>query len=320
MKLKKETKIIIGATALLSAAVGASIATVKMLTDMAIKKDLPKAAVKLKPRLNSALIGDEYYKKASLLSQKLEGKLHNTVHIESCEGLKLYGHVFTAPEQKRVVICMHGWRSEWSFDFGGCADFFLEEGCTLILPEQRCHGKSEGEFIGFGVYERFDCLEWINYAKNLFPDTPIYLCGVSMGATTVMMASGLQLPDCVKGIIADCGFTSPRGIWKHVMKNNLKMSEKLAYPIANFYVNKKAGYDGEGASTVEALKNCKVPVLFVHGDADTFVPHSMTLENFDACASDKTLLIVEGAGHGLSYFFETEKYQKHIKDFFNKND
>ncbi len=320
MKLRKETKIIIGATALISATVGASIATIKMLTDMAIKKQLPRSAEKIKPRLNNRLIGQEYYEKASLLSQKLEGKLHNTVHIESREGLKLYGHIFEAHEPKRVVIAMHGWRSDWSFDFGGCADFFLEEGCTLILPEQRCHGKSEGEFIGFGVYERFDCLDWIEYAKNLYPDMPIYLCGVSMGATTVLMASELDIADCVRGIIADCGFTSPRAIWKHVMKNNLKISEKLAYPIANFYVNKKAGYDGDGASTVSALKKCKVPVLFVHGDADTFVPPCMTHENFDACASDKTLIIVEGAGHGLSYYVDTERYQNAVREFFNKND
>ncbi len=319
MKFKKETKIIIGATALISAAVGASIATVKMLTDMAIKKDLPRAAIKIKPRLNSQLIGEEYYQKASLLSQKLEGKLHNTVHIENREGLKLYGHIFEASEQKRVVIAMHGWRSDWSFDFGGCADFFLQEGCTLILPEQRCHGKSEGEFIGFGVYERYDCLDWIEYAHSLYPDTPIYLCGVSMGATTVLMAAGLDMPDCVKGIIADCGFTSPRAIWKHVMKNNFKISEKLAYPIANFFVNKKAGYDGDGASTIDAMQKCKVPVLFVHGDADTFVPPSMTQQNYDACVSDKTLVIVEGAGHGLSYYVETERYQNAVKELFEKN-
>ncbi len=320
MKMKKELKIVIGVTAVLSAAVGASIASVKLLTDMAIKKQLPTSADKIKPKIRGNLIGKEFYDKAENLAQKLEGKLHNTVFIESRDGIRLCGHLFTAPVQKRIVICMHGWRSDWSFDFGGCADFFLEEGCTLLLPEQRCHGKSGGDFIGFGVYERYDCLDWIEYASTLFPDTPIYLCGVSMGATTVLMTAGLQLPDCVRGVIADCGFTSPRAIWTHVMKNNLKISEKLAYPIANFYVNKKAGYDGDGASTVDAMRECRVPVLFVHGDADSFVPPSMTLENYDACASDKTLFIVEGAGHGLSYYIETAEYQSHVRELFEKYD
>ncbi len=319
--MKKETKIALTITAIGSAVIATTITTVKMLADIAIAKQLPRVANTAKKKINSELIGDEVYAIAAEYSKKLKCREHEKIIIQNREGTELVAHYFPAEKEKRLVIAMHGWRSSWSFDYGGVIDFLLDEGCSVIIAEQRCHGESGGEYIGFGVYERYDCLDWINYANDRFGNSiPIYLCGVSMGATTVLMAAGLELPNNVKGIIADCGFTSPREIWTHVMKNNLKISGKLAYPIANYYVSKKAGYDGEDASTVEAMKNCKVPILFVHGDADKFVPLEMTNKNHDACASDKKLLIVKGAAHGASYFKDTFNYQKLVKEMFDKYD
>lgn len=319
--MKKETKILIGISAVAAVtAAAASVLTLNMLSDMAVAKKLPRAATRARKRMNSAIMDEDSFEMGREAAKALEARPHTRIELINREGLRLIGHWFPTREQKRVVLCMHGWRSGWSFDFSGAVDFLQGEGCSLLMVEQRCHGDSEGEFIGFGVYERYDCLDWLEKARELAPDTPVYLLGISMGATSVLMAAGLELPDCVRGVIADCGFTSPRAIWSHVMKNDLKISDKLAYPIANYFISKKAGYDGEQATTVEAMKSCTVPVLFIHGDADRFVPHSMTLEAHDACASDRTLLIVHGAGHGLSYYVDTETYQRHVREFFAKND
>jgi fermentation-respiration switch protein FrsA (DUF1100 family) len=187
----------------------------------------------------------------------------------------------------------------------------------MVYPDQRGQNESEGEYIGFGVLERHDCLNWIKYINERFGDSlPIYLLGVSMGASTVLMTSGFDLPDSVKGIIADCGFTSPRKIWEHVIKNNLKMSGKVAYPIVNAICKREAQFDGEEFSTTEALAKNQKPVLFIHGGGDSFVPIQMTFENYLACTAPKELLVVPGAGHGMSYITDSEAYMKAVKSFF----
>ncbi len=320
--MKKETKIKIGVGVAVgvTAAIAATKAVMDVMSDVTVAKDMPPAATKVKKVLTDKLIDDEAWTAATALSKELEKRPHEEVTIDNRDGLKLVGHWFERQNAKRVVICFHGWRSGWSTDFAPAVPFFENEDCSLLLVEQRSHGKSEGEYIGFGVYERFDCLDWIEYAHAREPELPIYLCGISMGASTVLMASGLGIPSCVHGIIADCGFTSPRAIWAHVMKKNAKIGEKLSYPLANYFISKKAGYRGEDASTIDAMKVCRVPILFVHGDADGFVPLSMTEQNYEACASDKTLLVVKGADHGTSYIVDPESYENHVRELFARYD
>ncbi len=320
--MKKETKIKIGVGVAVgvTAAVAATKAVMDVMSDVTVSKNLPTHAQKVKEVLTDKLIDDDAWKAASELAKSVESRPHQEVTIKNRDGMTLVGHWFERENAKRVVILFHGWRSSWSTDFAPAIPFFEEEGCNLLLVEQRSHGKSDGEYIGFGVYERFDCLDWIEYAATRANGLPVYLCGISMGASTVLMAAGLGIPPCVHGIIADCGFTSPRAIWAHVIKKNAKIGEKLSYPLANYFISKKAGYRGEDASTLDAMKVCRVPVLFVHGDADGFVPVSMTEQNYEACSADKTLLIVKGADHGTSYLVDPESYQNHVRELFKKYD
>jgi fermentation-respiration switch protein FrsA (DUF1100 family) len=263
------------------------------------------------PKICLALENSE---KAKLLSTE-------KVSVKSFDGLNLMGEWYPAEDPKRIVIAMHGWRSSWQLDYGTSIDFLHDNGCSILLANQRSHNESDGEYIGFGVFERFDCLEWINYLINRFgKDIPIYLLGVSMGATTVLMASGFVLPASVHGIIADCGFTSPKAIWSYVAGSNLHLSEKLVYPIANAITKAKAKYDGEDCTTTDALSHNTVPVLFVHGTNDKFVPIQMTFENYTACKAPKELLVVPGAGHGFSYLEDTKLYQKTVLEFFRSYD
>jgi len=169
-------------------------------------------------------------------------------------------------------------------------------------------------FIGWSecepVFSRF-----VFAHKQMGTSLPVYLAGVSMGATSVLMASELELPDNVCGIAADSAFTSPHAIWKHVSENNLHIPYALHKGGADRMCQQKIHMEAGAASTIEALKHCKVPVFFAHGTDDHFVPVEMTYENYKACASEKRLLIVPGADHCLSYLMEKENYERAAKEF-----
>lgn len=187
--------------------------------------------------------------------------------------------------------------------------------------EQRGQGGSGGDYIGFGPIERYDCLDWINWViDRCGNEIPIYLGGVSMGATTVLMAAGLELPDNVHGIVGDCGFTSPHAIWKHVANKNLHIAFGLRGAVADTLYEKITQTDDADYSTVDALRNCSVPIMLIHGTDDHFVPVEMTYENYKACTSPKKLFIVPGADHGMSYYIDKEGYEAVIKDFWRRFD
>ncbi len=322
--MKKNTKIALTATgvaAATAAVAGAVVAFGKFFGAVAINRKGVKLPMSMRNRMTGGMMEDPAIPDILKASDDARALPTETVTIQSSDGLTLTGHYYPCKDPKRIIIAMHGWRSSWPVDYGMSSRFFHDCGCAVLYPDQRGTNNSDGEYIGFGVLERRDCLDWISYVINRFgTDLPIYLVGVSMGASTVLMTLGYELPDCVRGCIADCGFTSPHAIWTHVMNENLGLSEKLAYPIINRICNKKAQFDGDEYSTVEALKENTVPVLFIHGGADKFVPIQMTFENYEACTAEKDLLVVPGAGHGMSYASDTEAYKNAVRKFFKKHD
>lgn len=254
-------------------------------------------------------------------AQMLRDRDTETVAIEADDGTRLVGHWYPCDNAKRVLVAMHGWRSSWAKDFGLVADAWHDSGCSVLFAEQRGQGESGGEYMGFGMTERHDCLRWVQWVNEVKGDTlPIYLMGVSMGATTVMMASDLDMPVNVRGIIADCGFTSPYAIWKHVAENNLHVAYDLVSKIADDMCKKRIRMGSRDFSAAQALEKTTIPVLFIHGTDDRFVPVEMTYENYKACASEKRLLIVPGAEHGMSYFTERVRYEEAVIAFWNDFD
>ena len=159
--------------------------------------------------------------------------------LENREGLTLVGHLRECEKAKRLVIAFHGWRSAWYRDFGLLADFLSREQCSVLYVEQRAQNESEGDYIGFGLTERYDCVDWANWAAERFPGLPVYLMGVSLGGATVLMAAGDILPAAVHGVIADSAYTSPRAIWQHVMGKNLHLPVRAATVIADQPVPKE---------------------------------------------------------------------------------
>lgn len=239
-----------------------------------------------------------------------------SVSIFSREGFRLSGKYYPKKNSKKTMICFHGFRSKAKIDFGASSKFYHNQGFNLLFVDQRSCGNSEGRYIAMGTLERYDCLEWVDYImKRSNGETDIYLAGVSMGATSIILAAGLGLPKNVKGIIADCGFTSPYEIFKHTLKYYFKLPEFPVLNISALIFRIKLGYWIKKINTVEVLKNIEIPILFIHGNEDRFVPIDMTLKNYEACNSNKEIFISEGAWHGLSYITNPKLYEKAVKEF-----
>ena len=251
-------------------------------------------------------------------SARLHARNPEKVYITNKEGLRLCGHWIEAEAPKRTVVMMHGFRSGWDKDFAVAVDFFVGCGCNLLIIEQRARGESEGKYITYGIRERFDCIEWLVYADSRCGGKlPLYADGISMGAGTVMLASELDMPKNVAGILADCGFTSPAEIISYVMKQSYGLPEKPIVPILSALCKKVAGFGFYDRSTEDALKNNKRPLLLIHGEDDFFVPCEMSVRNYNATAGPKELVIVPGAGHGLSYIVDREACESAILRFFD---
>ena len=185
-----------------------------------------------------------------------------------------------------------------------------------FLQSREARGESDGDYMGFGMLERHDCLKWAQWVDAQNPDDlPIYLTGVSMGATTVLMTGNMDLPANVRGIMADCVFTSAYDIWKYVAEENLHLHYGLYASVADDLCKKRIQMTSRECSTKDALSECKVPVLFAHGTGDSFVPVQMTYENYGACTSEKRLFIVPGAEHGMSYFVDPAGYEREMQAF-----
>lgn len=323
--MKKTTRnILIGAGATvvgIGAITTVSYSITKKLLKIAMDRETPEVLKQKREKITGTEKAEDFMNAITDAQQKLEAREQETVEIEGYDGINLIGHWVPCKNPKRVIVAMHGWRSTWAQDFGTIADYWYDSGCSVLYAEQRGQGNSDGEYIGFGLLERYDTRDWVNWVNEKTGGTlPIYLGGVSMGATTVLMTAGLGLPENVKGIIADCGFTSPQAIWKHVVENNLHMPYSLHAGAANDLCKKRINMSSKEYSTTDAMKQCTIPVLFIHGSDDNFVPIEMTYENYKACASDKEILVVPGAGHGMSYFTEKEKYENAINKFWNRLD
>lgn len=251
---------------------------------------------------------------------RLRSKALEAIQIPSSDGILLTGHWYPAENAKRVIIAMHGWRSSWYHDFGMVSNFLKEEGCSVLYAQQRGQNNAQGDGIGFGVLERYDCLSWVKWAQSNTPENlPIYLLGISMGATTVMLASELELGNRVKGIIADCGFTSVEAIGSHVLKS-LNVHLPFSKRTMDYLCKKHLQVKANAVSTVQALKNSRLPFFLAHGEADTFVPAAMSRENFQSAEGRGELFTVKDAEHGMCYYCAPREYERRVKAFWEKYD
>lgn len=259
----------------------------------------------------------QFREKIDKWSQETQKLPCEQMEITSFDGLRLRGRYYEFAPGAPIELMFHGYRGTAERDLAGGVQRCFKLGRSALIVDQRCSGQSQGNVITFGILEHRDCLRWVDHMIEYFgPDVKIFLCGISMGAATVLMAAGKPLPDNVIGVLADCGYTSPKEIIQTVIRR-MGLPPKLAYPFVKLGARVFGRFDLEETSPIEAVKNCKVPVFFVHGEADDYVPCQMSRENFDACASRKKLMTVPGAAHGLSYPVAQGQYLQAVGEFFD---
>lgn len=269
-------------------------------------------------------LSDEDNQKVMESWKYLKAQNWENVSITSYDGHKLAGHYLEHPNPRGLVLQIHGYRGCGAFDFSCAVEPFYNAGFSLLIVDQRASGDSEGRHITFGFKERYDVVDWAKYVETRFPGLPVVMDGVSMGASTVMLAAGIGYPKNVKAIIADCGYTSPGDICRKVLKQWFGLPPFPLYYGANFWVKVLAKFDLDGASCKEALRNLKgtgIKILIAHGRKDDFVPYYMSEENMKAFDEDEigdtaVFFTSEEAGHGMAFLIDRDGYMKELDAMF----
>ena len=239
---------------------------------------------------------------------------HKWVETVSYDGLILRGRYYDNRCEKTAIV-FHGYRSAAARDFSCALQLYESLGFNVLMVDQRAHGRSEGRLITFGIKESRDVVSWVKFVTEKYAPQKILLGGMSMGATTVLLACGEDLPGSVKGVIADCGYTSPREIIKITAEKRFKFNAEFFIPFMDIFCRLFGKFSVKNVSTANAMKNSRIPVLLIHGTADDTVPLEMSERTIKSCSGKSRLLIVEGAGHGLSFLTDRTTVIKAIKEF-----
>ncbi|MBO4433298.1 MAG: alpha/beta hydrolase [Clostridia bacterium] len=265
--------------------------------------------------------GDEayfgkHYKAIAEGANYIMSQQYEEHYIKSYDGLTLYGRYLKNGDSKKTVMLFHGYRSCGEKDFSGSFKYLVDSGFNILLVDQRSHEKSEGKIISFGVKESRDVITWLEYLlKTYGDDKKVFLEGLSMGAATVLFSARFDMPENVKGIIADCGFDSPERIIRKVAKQNFRINGFLLMPLLDQLCRLFGKFSVYEVTSEDALKNFKKPVLLIHGTGDAFVPCEMSKASFEAANEPKFICLVDGAMHGMSYLVDTPKVQKAFNEF-----
>lgn len=265
---------------------------------------------------------------AEAMNVFLEGDWRSWVREQSFEqwemisndGLALKGYFLEAKEPtNKTVVFAHGYLGRGN-DMGLYGQYYYEDlGYNVFFFDMRGHGKSEGAYIGFGWHDRLDIINWLDVIKDKKgSELEFVLHGLSMGAATVLMASGEKLPENVKAIIADSPYTSVYDLFEYQMQRMYHLPAIPILPSTSVVTQMKAGYSLSKASALDQVKNAEVPILFIHGNADTFVPTDMTLTLYENTKSEKEILLIDGASHGEGFVLEKSNYTATVNKFLQK--
>lgn len=243
------------------------------------------------------------------------------VWLTAPDGARLLGRVLVPehPNGRTMLLC-HGARSSGIGEYRFMAPYLYKNGYTLVIPDHRGCGESDGKYMGYGTHESKDTFLWLRYAKERFPENSIFLLGISMGAATVLMMSNHLEDAAVKGVIADCPYTSAWDEFSYQMHTSFHLPDFPILHICDLYCRALCGYAFKAASPLESVKCAKKPILFIHGSADDFVPTFMQDILFDACPTEKEKLTVEGAVHARSYYTNPTLYNQTLLTFMDTYD
>lgn len=244
---------------------------------------------------------------------------HEDVYLTSHDGLKLHAAYFPQGDEKKTAILFHGYTSQGMKDYIALSDYYIKRGFSMLLPDARAHGESEGTYIGFGCLDRIDARQWMDWViERCGEDSRILLHGTSMGGATVLMCSGLELPEQVCGIVSDCAFTSPKYVFTHVLHSMYHIPAFPMIQIADRINRRLAGYGMDECNAAREVRKAKIPALLIHGSGDTFVPCGMCDEIYENYAGEKQKLIIPGAAHAESYYKGMQQYEEALDELLGK--
>lgn len=322
MKVKKVIKVIFASAAAISIAV---VAAGNYFMDYSITRQsnsgdrtVDNELIEDTESLLQKTVKENQKKEAESGEKWHETTAYEEVSILTPDGLNLYGDFYPAKEENhKYLLAVHGYKVDKTAMYG-YASHYWEQGYHVLTVDQRSHGKSEGKYIGMGWLERKDMLQWINYLIEKDPDAQIVMHGVSMGAATVMMTAGEELPPQVKACVEDCGFSSVWDIMSSELNARFHLPPFPLVHVASTISKLRAGYDFREASSVEQLKKAKVPMLFIHGTKDGFVPFYMLQKVYDAHPGEKEMYVVEDVDHTDAVNADVEKYYDRVFTFLNR--
>ncbi len=243
------------------------------------------------------------------------------ITIKSRDGLKLFARYYHKVDGAPIMLKVHGYNGCPLRDFCGGGVESIDKEYNVLLIDQRSHEHSEGKTTTFGIKEKNDIVSWCKYLiKRFGKDTKIVLYGISMGAATVLMASAhKKLPKNVKGVVADCSYSSPKDIIIKVATEDMHLPGKLFFPLIKLGARVFGHFGLTSDSPVKAVKKTRLPLLIIHGTADSFVPYHMSEKIFEAAApKDKKLLLFKGAYHGISYMNNEKVYIGELRAFMER--
>ena len=240
---------------------------------------------------------------------------HEDVQIKSRDGLTLRGKYYEKEKGAPIEILMHGYRGNGERDMSGGIARAFALGRNALVIDHRASGKSDGHTITFGILERHDCVDWARFVAEKFDTgTPIIITGISMGGATVaMMSADPRLPDSVRCALCDCPYSSAREIIMKVIAD-MHLPPRLVYPFVRLGAIIYGRFDPDETSPIEEVKNARIPITYIHGAADSFVPCEMSERLYAATKTESTLLLVEGADHGLAFPTDQAGYLKFLDE------
>ena len=293
-----------------------------LVADFAFNSDLKVKGEKIQSAVTHDFLEgvDQEFKKESKWFDDIKKEF---LQIQTHDGLMQYAIMLeNSIVTDKWVILMHGYRGGIG-EMSNYAKNYYENGYNVVIPSLRGHGFSEGDYITFGWIDRLDLLLWINEVVKIDSSSNIVLHGLSMGASTVMMATGEDLPQNVKVAVSDCGYSSVYDEFYYLATNYLKIGAEPAITAVNYFVNKRLGFDISNASSTNQLEKSTTPTLFIHGSGDTFVPAYMLDINYNAAkklvaGETKEKLLVKDAFHGMSAGVDEKLYWDTVWNFVGK--
>lgn len=242
------------------------------------------------------------------------------VYIRGASGRKVYLRVFGHKESRRWAVAVHGYGCNGR-SMLACAKKLYEGGYNVVVPDLPCHGGSGGSVTGLGQYEHKDIIKIARRIAENDSFADIMLYGVSMGAATVLMASGSdELPENVSCIISDCSFTAAKDIFSFQISGMFRVPTALIINSLDKMYRKRTGLSFKDADAVRCVSRSKTPILFIHGSKDNIVPTYMVYELYNAASCSKEIEIIKGAGHGVSAYTDSENYWKRVFSFAERHE